>query len=559
MKKTLAGILLILSVFPANAQKSKSVIQTEINTQWPDNTSGQITPKALRGPPQDMVNSYLDLNGASSFACPGGQVMIGFSSLSTPNCATVSSGGTVTQINTGAGLTGGPITTTGTISLNAACANLTNASVFCSGTSAAGLTGTLNAAQFPALTGDVTTVAGALATTLATVNSNVGTWGSSSLCSAFTVNAKGLITAAAQSACTPSIANVTGLGTGVGTWLATPSSANLAAAITDETGSGALVFGTSPTITTPTLTVNDGSLTIQNTADTTKKAVFSLSGIGTATTRTYSLPNASDTFTLNGTTQTLTNKTINGSSNTITNVSLATGVTGNLPVGNLNSGTSASSSTFWRGDGTWATPAGGGNVSTTGTPANGNLTFFTGATTISNGNLSGDVTTSGSGVTTYNNVVPSTKGGAGSVTGALRANGSGGVSQAATTDLSDTTTDTAWTPADNSGAGLTFTSVTARYTKIGKLVTVFFNLTYPSTASGFTAAISGLPVAASANYPAVNIPAGVCFINGASAPFIASVQQSSSQLVFINTSGSPIANSTLSTVNFRCNATYISF
>jgi hypothetical protein len=51
----------------------------------------------------------------------------------------------------------------------------------------------------------------------------------------------------------PISTGVSGLGTGVATFLATPSSANLAAALTDETGSGANVFATSPTLVTPIL------------------------------------------------------------------------------------------------------------------------------------------------------------------------------------------------------------------------------------------------------------------------------------------------------------------
>ena len=55
---------------------------------------------------------------------------------------------------------------------------------------------------------------------------------------------------------------ITSFGTGIETFLGTPSSANLAAAVTDETGTGALVFANSPTLVTPALgTPSSGTLT----------------------------------------------------------------------------------------------------------------------------------------------------------------------------------------------------------------------------------------------------------------------------------------------------------
>ena len=80
-----------------------------------------------------------------------------------------------------------------------------------------------------------------------------GTYGSATQTPVITTNASGQVTSVTNTLITPAVGSITGLGTGVATWLATPTSANLASAVTDETGSGSLVFATSPTLVTPIL------------------------------------------------------------------------------------------------------------------------------------------------------------------------------------------------------------------------------------------------------------------------------------------------------------------
>jgi len=85
---------------------------------------------------------------------------------------------------------------------------------------------------------------------------------------------------------------LTSLGTGVATWLGTPSSANLASAVTDETGTGALVFANTPTLVTPVLgTPTSGNLSNCTVDGTNAVGYRNIPAVGTKTT-SYTLQTA---------------------------------------------------------------------------------------------------------------------------------------------------------------------------------------------------------------------------------------------------------------------------
>ncbi len=118
-------------------------------------------------------------------------------------------------------------------------------------------------------------------------------------------------------------------------------------------------------------------------------------------------------------------------------------------------------------------------------------------------------------------------------------------------DLSSSVNWTTWTPIDSSGASLSFSSVNAKYTRIGNLIFAFFSLTFPATGSGAAITIGGLPVAVPNQSYGRNDAVVDIFGTGTGGNYVIlarPVINSSTFIVYGSGTGASVANSSFSTL-----------